>query len=188
MPRVALVAVMTDACGNEICVPWILPTAPVPPSVNAVVAPPMFRVVTFVLNTVPVVLREVVMSPPLTAISPEVVMLPVAPATEKVAPVILFKPKDNALTISGSDRSSAFVIPPASDLILIPENIGSSVSRFSTNTICPAGDGLDPSANANCEKPADPAEVVALKLAFVSVNSISLPVDVVIKLPASYEA
>ena len=76
-----------------------------------------------VLNTVAVVL-VVVMSPSLTARSPFVVMLPVAIIVPLVAilpfdPVILklpattsLPPRFRAFTISGSYRSSAFVIPP----------------------------------------------------------------------------
>ena len=85
------------------------------PNETVVAAPPILRVVAVVLNTVAVPLVAVVISFPLTAISPLVVMLPVDPATEKLVAVISFSPRDKAFTISGSDRSMAFVMPPAED-------------------------------------------------------------------------
>ena len=117
---------------------------------------------------VPVVV--VVISPPFTAMSPLVVIFPVAPASVKLVEVISFEPRESAFTISGSDRSRAFIIPPAADCILIPENMGSLVSRFSTNTICPAGVGFEPLASENWLKLVEPAEAVALKLPSVSVR------------------
>ena len=56
-----------------------------------------------------------VKSPPLTAISPAVVIRPVAPATEKLVAVMSLAPSDKALTISASDRSMPLVMVPAAD-------------------------------------------------------------------------
>src|SRR5205814_8220321 len=90
----------------------------------------------------------VVRSPPLRARSPEVVMLPVAPAIEKLVAVTSLAPRERALTISGSERSMALVMPPAEDWILIPAGRASLVSRFSNRASWEGGVGLLPLARA----------------------------------------
>ena len=62
----------------------------------------------------------VVISPPFTATSPDVVMFPVAPAIDQYVPERSFSPVERAVTISASERSIPVVIPPAADCILRP--------------------------------------------------------------------
>lgn len=136
-PAVARFALNTVAYGKEIVALLIVAVPVVAPRVKVVASPPIDRLVAVVLKSVAVAL-VVVISPPFTAISPAVVMLPVVPSKSKlvisifpVVPVMLFAPKDIALTISGSDRSNALVIPPFADCIVIPDDSVSPVSRFS---------------------------------------------------------
>ena len=103
-----------------------------------------------------------------------------------------FAPRESAFTISGSERSSAFVIPPAADWILIPAASTSSTSRFSTNINWLGGVVLVPFAKAKYEYPAPPAAVVTVKLGSVAVfrrvNAISRPSVASIVFPVLYAA
>src|SRR5882672_9946508 len=91
------------------------------PRESVVAAPPTFNVVAPVLKRFTVV-EVVVSEPPFTAILPAVVMLPVAPAIEKLVAVTSFAPSESALTIVASERSSALVIaPPPVEVTLIPD-------------------------------------------------------------------
>ena len=86
-----------SALGRAIVVPLMFPVPDVAPRVYVVAAPPILSVVALVLKILPVV-EVVVISPPFTAISPEVVTLPpkvVAPVprNEYVGLVFVF-PKD----------------------------------------------------------------------------------------------
>ena len=87
----------------------------------------------------------VVISPPLTAISPEVVISPELPVIEKLVAVTSLAPKERALTISVSERSKALVMVPASDCILMPVDRASSRSKFSTSKSWDGGEVLAPS-------------------------------------------
>ena len=136
-PAVAELAASVVALGKLIVVPLMFPVAFVAPRVYVVAAPPMFRVVAFVLNTVAVPAVLVVMSLPLTARSPDVVMLPVEPSREKLEAVISFAPRLRALTILASDRSTAVVTPPPpEEEILSPIGRILFVSALSISTNC----------------------------------------------------
>lgn len=146
---VPLIAV---AKGKEIVALLMVAVPDVAPRVKVVAAPPIERLVVVVLNKAAVVL-VVVMFPPFMAILPAVVMFPEDPAILKlvrlmfpVVPVISFAPSDKALTISGSERSMALVIPPFEDCILIPEDSASLVSRLSSNRSWEGRVVLSPSA------------------------------------------
>ena len=58
---------------------------------------------------------ELALMLPVAVIVPEVLMFPFEPVIEKLVAVTSLAPNDNAVTISGSDRSIAVVIPPAAD-------------------------------------------------------------------------
>lgn len=132
----------------------------------------------------------VVMSPPLTATSPAVVIFPAAPVIDQLFPDRSFNPLDNAVTISASDRSMAVVISPAADWILIPAGRASFTSRFSINSSCAGGVGLLPSRSDSLVNDPDPDAVCTSKLASVAVsdnvNPISLPSVVTMVLPPVY--
>ena len=134
-PAVARLAVRDVAFGSE-SVKLLIVAVPVDaPSVRVVEAPPIFRVVAVELRRLNVVWL-VKISPPLTLRSPPVVISPLAiivplveifpfdPVSVKLAEVMSFDPRERALTISGSDRSRALVIPPADDWTRIPEKMG----------------------------------------------------------------
>lgn len=101
-----------NALGKATVVFLILAIPVVAPIVRVDEAPKALIVVAFALKSVAFVF-VVVISPPLTAISPAVVISPVEPVIEKLVAVTSFAPRDNALTISESDKSRALVIPPA---------------------------------------------------------------------------
>ena len=61
---------------------------------------------------------------PRAVIVPLVDIFPFDPVSVKLVDVMSFDPRERALTISGSERSKAFVIPPAADWTRIPENMG----------------------------------------------------------------
>jgi len=120
MVRAALPALIAVAFGSEIV--WFLNVAVpvVAPIVSVVAAPPTLSVVAPVLKTLAVA-AVVVNEPPFNAAFPLLVISPLVPLTEKLVPVILPVPIAIALTILGSDRSSAVVIaPPPEEIILIP--------------------------------------------------------------------
>ena len=102
----------------------------VAPILTLVAAPPMLRVVALVLNTVAVPVPVVVISEPLTAISPEVVMFPELPAMEKKVPLTSLAPKARAVAILLSDRSIPVVIAPPADVTFMPEVRASLVSAL----------------------------------------------------------
>jgi len=188
-PAVARFALKTVAYGKDIVALLIVAVPVVAPIVKVVASPPMDRLVAVVLKSVAVEF-VVVMSPPFSARSPAVVMLPVVPTTSKlvrsmfpVVPVILFAPIDMALTISVSDRSIALVIAPPDDWMVIPDGSVSPVSRFSRRRSCEGGVGFAPSARVSLVYPDDPAKVLRVKLASFSVKAMLRPVDVVMVLP-----
>jgi len=145
-------------------------------------APPMERLVAVVLKSAAVAL-VVVKFPPFNARFPEVVILPDAPLIVKLVAVISFAPRDRALTIAGSERSIALVIPPLADCILIPDAKVSLVSRLPIKRSCEGGVGLLPSASDRYVYPPDPARVLSVKFASFKVKAIFLPDEVVIVLP-----
>jgi len=182
-------ALSTVAYGKEMAALLIVAVPVVAPRDRVAASPPIERFVAVVLKSVAEEL-VVVMSPPFTAISPAVVMFPEVPVTEKfvrlmfpVVPVISFAPRDKALTISGSERSIALVIPPPEDCILIPEDSASVVSRLSRRRSWVGRIVLSPSDSDNDVYPVDPGVVFNVKFASVSVKAMFLPVDVVIVFP-----
>ena len=101
-------------------------TAPIE---RVVAAPAKLTVVALALTR----LKEaavVVMSPPLTARSPAVVMLPVAPVIDQYVPERSLAPADKAVTISASETSMAVVIPPAAEVISRAVVTASSMSAL----------------------------------------------------------
>ena len=172
----------------------------VAPRETEVAAPPMLRVVAPVLKSVAVA-AVVVISPPLTARSPEVVISPVAvmvpavvilpfePLIEKLVAMTSFAPRERAVTIAGSERSRALVIAPPAEVTLIPAVRASLVSWLETSTSCAGEEVLVPSASAKTEEPVAPAAVVTEKLLSVvvlaRVNAISRASVVVMVLPPS---
>ena len=89
------------------------------PKLSVVAAPPMLREVAIVFSKLKDV-WVVVRSPPLIAVSPEVVMFPVAPAIDQLVPDRSFSPAERAVTRSASETSIADVYPPDSDWIFNP--------------------------------------------------------------------
>ncbi len=149
----------------------------------------MFNVVTFVLNKFPDP-AVVVTSPPLTAISPAEVILPLPPATEKFVPERSFAPNERAVTIVGSDTSIAVVTPLVPDeVILKPIGRIRSASALSIRTIWFGSEAPTPSARMNSVPAVDPVAVVMMNRESVAVsanvNEISRPSDVVIVFPPS---
>ena len=133
---------------------------PVPaPMVKVVAAPPMARVVALVLNR-EAVSEVVVKSPPLTAMSPAVVIRPDEPVTEKLVAVMSLAPSDRAFPICSSDKSMPVVMVPASDWIRIPAGKASVVSRFSISSSWEGGVVLAPSERDRYVYPVDPAAVL----------------------------
>jgi hypothetical protein len=103
---------------------------PLPAPIEIVVAAPArFRLVAPVLNIFALV-SVVVISPPLTAIFPEVVISPFDPFTEKAVAVMSLPPRESAFTISGSERLIPFVIAPEADSMVMPFVSVVSVSLF----------------------------------------------------------
>jgi len=103
------------------------------PKVRLAASPPIVRSVAPVVKMVAVA-AVVVKSPPLTATSPLVVILPVPPVILKLVAVTSLAPRARALTRSVSERSIPEVIPPAAAWTLIPAARISLASRFSTSS------------------------------------------------------
>ncbi len=162
----------------------------VDPSETVVAAFPMLRVVAFALKmfAVPDV---VVMSPPLTAISPAEVIFPLPPFTEKLVPVISFAPSAIAVTIDASDTSRAVVNPPPPDEeILSPIGNARSVSALSMSTNCDGSLVPVPSARTKTLPAVESSAVVTMNCesvaVFASVNAMSRLFVVLIVFPPTY--